>query len=76
MLSCIGMFSFLHGECINLQKGHLCDKMNLKILTIHKARVANNSQEKFSFYIFPTWDFFVIQCDQDEILLYGSWLEK
>ena len=58
----IGMFSFLHRECINLLKGHLRNKMYLN--SILKGcfyvkrfwpiiRVANNNQEKFTILHVP-----------------------
>ena len=52
------MFSVLHRECINLQKGHLDDKMRLNSILkgcfffvkrfCSIIRVASNSQEKFT----------------------------
>ena len=61
----IGMFSFLHRECVNLHEGHLRNKMHL---TLHFERVVffvlnyfDQSQElktiakkSLQFYMFPT----------------------
>ena len=63
----IGMFSFLHGECINLHEGRLRNKNNA--FTLHFKRVVfcvkllifDQSQElktiakkSLQFYMFPT----------------------
>ena len=60
----IRIFSFLHRECINLLKGHLCDKIIIFKLHFERVffyvkgfcpilRAANNSQEKFTILHVP-----------------------
>ena len=74
-------------ECINLQKGSLRYKMSLNFILkgclfcvcVKRfwpiIRVANNSQEKFIILHVPLIGF-LCYSNWDEILLYGSWLEK
>ena len=81
----IGMFSFLHRECVNLHEGYLRNKMHF---TLHFERVVfcvklfwpitrvkNNSQEKFTILHVPHIGFFCYS-NWDQILLYGRWLES
>ena len=59
----IGMFSFLHRECINLHEGRLRNKMHLHSTLKgfffvlkdfdQSQRVENNSQEKFTILHIP-----------------------
>ena len=69
----IGMFSFLHRECINLHEGRLPNKMHLHSTLkgcFFVLKDFDQSQElktiakkSLQFHMFPTWDFFVIQTE-------------
>ena len=76
----IGMFSFLHRECINLHEGRLPNKMHLHstlkecFLCVKRfwpiTRVENNSQEMFTILYVPHIAF-LCYSNWDQILLYG-----
>ena len=76
----MGMFSFLHRECINLHEGRLRNKMHLHstlkgfFLCLKRfwqiTRVENNSQEKFTILHVPHIGF-LCYSNWDQILLYG-----
>ena len=67
----VGMFSFLHGECINLHEGRLHHKMHLHptlkgcffvLKDFHQSQELKTIAKKsLQLYMFPTWDFFLIQ---------------
>ena len=69
----IGMFSFLHRECINLHEGSLRNKMHLHSTLkgcLFVLKDFDQSQELkriakkgLQFYMFPTQDFFDIQTE-------------
>ena len=69
----IGMLSFLHRECINIQEGRLHNKMHLhstfeRVLFCVKrfwpiTRVENNNQEKFTILHVPHIGFLVNQTE-------------
>ena len=81
----IGMFSFLHRECINLHEGRLRNKMHLHstlkgcFFCVKSfwpiTRVENNSQEKCTILHVPHIGFLGYS-NWDQILLYGRWLES
>ena len=80
----IGVFSFLHRECINLHEGRLRNKMHLHstlngcFFCVKRfwpiTRVENNSQEKFTILHVP-YIGFLCYSNWHQILLYGRWLE-
>ena len=67
----IGMFLFSHGECRKLQEGRLRNKMHLHSIfkgCFYVLKDFDQSQElktiakkSLQFYMFPTYDFCVIQ---------------
>ena len=69
----IGMFSFLHRECINLHESRLRNKMHLHSTLKERVVVLKDfdqSQElktiakkRLQFHMFPTQDFFVSQTE-------------
>ena len=79
----IGMFSFLHRECINLHEGRLRNKMHLHS-TLKECffvlKDFDQSQElktiakkSLQFYMFPTSDFFVIQTETRFCYMEDGW---
>ena len=85
VLSHIGMFSFLHRECINLHEDRLRNKIHLHsflkgcFFCVKRfwpiTRVENNSQEKFTILHVPHIGF-LCYSNWDLILLHGRWLES
>ena len=77
----IGMFSFLHRNAQTYRKAVYATKcLSTGVYFCVKRfwptiRVANNSQEKFIILHVPHIGF-LCYSDWDEILFYGSWLEK
>ena len=82
----IGMFSFLHRECINLHEGRLRNKMQLHstlkgcfCVCVKRfwpiTRVENNIQETSTILHVPHIGF-LCYSNWDQILLYGRWLES
>ena len=80
----IGMFSFLHRECINLHEGRLRNKMHLhstlKGFFLCVLKDFDQSQElktiakkSLQFYMFPTSDFFVIQTETRFCYMEDGW---
>ena len=64
----IGMFSFLHKECINQHEGRLGNKMHLHstlkgCFFALKQELKTKAKKSLQFYMFLTLDFFVIQTE-------------
>ena len=64
----IGMFSFVHRECINQHEGRLRNKMHLHstlkgCFFALKQELKTIAKKSLQFYMFPTLDFFVIQTE-------------
>ena len=82
----IGMFSFLHRECINLHEGRLPNKMHLHSTLkgcFFVLKDFDQSQElktiakkSLQFYMFPTYDFFVIQAETRFCYMEDGWKVK
>ena len=79
----IGMFSFLHRECINLHDGRLRNKMHLHstlkgcFLVLkdfdQSQELKTIAKKSLQFYMFPTKDFFVIQTETRFCYMEDGW---
>ena len=82
----IGMFSFLHRECINLHEGRLRNKMHwhstlkgcffvLKDFD-QSQELKTIAKKSLKFYMFPTSDFFVSQTETRLCYMEDGWKVK